>query len=222
MITIDHMHFEIIENYRDAFDEEQFQEKYSEVLNKYDYIVGDIGYEKLRLAGFFRDNKAKADRDKKFSAVQDYLYEYCNFGCAYFILRKVPKSEIREMIENGELKDQSDETAEPSKPDSDETVSGEGEPDETEGGSGSEAISGTGAESSESESESVESGRQDESSPVHKPESAEQKQTQKQPQHKRRNQSRSRKKPNQQKQRQEGNGKTSGKTLAAHQSLKKS
>ena len=105
MITIDHMHFEIIENYRDAFDEEQFREKYSEVLNKYDYIVGDIGYEKLRLAGFFRDDKAKVDRDKKFSAVQDYLYEYCNFGCAYFVLRKVTKSEIKEMKDRGEFEE---------------------------------------------------------------------------------------------------------------------
>ena len=221
MITVDHMHFEIIENYRDAFDEEQFQEKYSEVLNKYDYIVGDIGYEKLRLAGFFRDNKAKVDRDKKFSAMQDYLYEYCNFGCAYFILRKVPKTEIKEMIENGELKEQSGEAEESSKPGSAETVYGEGAPDETTDEAVSEATSGTEAVTPESEPASVESGRQDESA-QHKPEPKEQKQTQKQPQHKRKNQSRSRKKQNQQKQRQEENQKASNKTLAAHQSLKKS
>ena len=96
MITIDHMNFELMENYRDAFDEEQFMGKYSEVLNKYDYIVGDIGYEKLRLAGFFRDNKKKIERDKKYSAIEDYLNEYCNFGCAYFVLRKVTKVEMKE------------------------------------------------------------------------------------------------------------------------------
>ena len=95
MITIDHMHFELVEDYRDAFDEEQFKKKYSEVLNKYDYIVGDIGYEKLRLTGFYRDGKSKVERDKKFSAIQDYLYEYCNFGCTYFVLRKIPKSEMK-------------------------------------------------------------------------------------------------------------------------------
>jgi|SRR5699024_8038810 len=105
MITINHMHFELIEDYRDAFDEEQFVDKYSEVLNKYDYIVGDVGYEKLRLAGFFRDSKTKAERDKKFSAIQDYLYEYCNFGCAYFVVRKMSKSEIKEKQERGELPD---------------------------------------------------------------------------------------------------------------------
>lgn len=96
MITIDHMHFELIEDYREAFDEAQFEGKYNEVLNKYDYIVGDIGYEKLRLTGFYRDNKKKVDHDKKFSAIEDYINEYCNFGCAYFVLRKVPKSELKE------------------------------------------------------------------------------------------------------------------------------
>ncbi len=93
------MHFELIEDYRDAFDEAQFEGKYSEVLNKYDYIVGDIGYEKLRLTGFYRDSKKKVEPDKKFSAIEDYINEYCNFGCAYFVLRKVPKSEQKEQAE---------------------------------------------------------------------------------------------------------------------------
>lgn len=105
MITINHMNFELIENYRDAFNEEQFVDKYSEVLNKYDYIVGDIGYEKLRLAGFYRDNKKKVDRDKKYSAIQDYLFEYCNFGCAYFVLRKVTKAELKAMGQPDDVSD---------------------------------------------------------------------------------------------------------------------
>ncbi len=171
MITIDHMHFEIIENYRDAFDEEQFQEKYSEVLNKYDYIVGDIGYEKLRLAGFFRDNKAKAERDKKFSAVQDYLYEYCNFGCAYFILRKVPKSEMKEMREGSEHE------AEPEE-------SGHGEP----AGSADTSESGPDAQQAPTDGAAPED-RTEQPEP----------ETEVQPQ-KRKKSSRGRKKPNQQKQ----------------------
>lgn len=101
VISIGHMHFDIIENYRDAFDQEQFALKYSEVLNKYDYIVGDIGYEKLRMSGFYRDNKAKVEREKKFSAIEDYISEYCNFGCAYFILRKLSKEEVKELKEEG-------------------------------------------------------------------------------------------------------------------------
>lgn len=99
MITIDHMNFELVENYRDAFDEEVFIEKYSELLNKYDYIVGDVGYEKLRLAGFYRNGKRKVEPDKRVNAIEEYLNEYCNFGCAYFILRKVSKHELQDQAE---------------------------------------------------------------------------------------------------------------------------
>ncbi|MGO1922359.1 MAG: YutD family protein [Jeotgalicoccus sp.] len=102
MITIDHMNFELVENYRDAFDEEIFIEKYSELLNKYDYIVGDVGYEKLRLAGFYRNGKRKVEPDKRVNAIEEYLNEYCNFGCAYFILRKVSKNELKEQTEESD------------------------------------------------------------------------------------------------------------------------
>ncbi|WP_051239074.1 MULTISPECIES: YutD family protein [Jeotgalicoccus] len=102
MITIDHMNFELVENYRDAFDEEIFIEKYSELLNKYDYIVGDVGYEKLRLAGFYRNGKRKVEPDKRVNAIEEYLNEYCNFGCAYFILRKVSKHELQEQTEESD------------------------------------------------------------------------------------------------------------------------
>ncbi len=102
MITIDHMNFELVENYRDAFNEEIFIEKYSELLNKYDYIVGDVGYEKLRLAGFYRNGKRKVEPDKRVNAIEEYLNEYCNFGCAYFILRKVSKHELQEQTEESD------------------------------------------------------------------------------------------------------------------------
>ena len=102
MITIDHMNFELVENYRDAFNEEIFIEKYSELLNKYDYIVGDVGYEKLRLAGFYRNGKRKVEPDKRGNAIEEYLNEYCNFGCAYFILRKVSKHELQEQTEESD------------------------------------------------------------------------------------------------------------------------
>lgn len=81
--------YELIENIHDAFDEEVFSERYSEILNKYDYIVGDWGYDQLRLKGFYEEDNKKASFDTKISMLDDYLYEYCNFGCAYFVLKRV-------------------------------------------------------------------------------------------------------------------------------------
>lgn len=84
--------YEVIENFRDGFQEEAFIGRYSDILAKYDYIVGDWGYGQLRLKGFFDDKNQKSTFDTKISTIQDYLYEYCNFGCAYFIVQKTGRA----------------------------------------------------------------------------------------------------------------------------------
>jgi len=81
--------YELAHENRNGWNAEMFRDRYSEVLERYDYIVGDWGYNQLRLKGFFRDNNAKASKDSAFSSMTDYINEYCNFGCAYFVLEKV-------------------------------------------------------------------------------------------------------------------------------------
>ncbi|WP_347862485.1 YutD family protein [Salimicrobium sp. PL1-032A] len=83
--------YEVIENYRDAVSEEDIEARISEIVSKYDYIVGDWGYGQLRLKGFYDDQNQKATFDTKISTFEDYLYEHCNFGCAYFILKRIDK-----------------------------------------------------------------------------------------------------------------------------------
>ncbi len=89
MIEIYGLNYKVIENEKDGFQEDKVKERYSEILKKYDYIVGDWGYDQLRLKGFYDDHNSKASFDTKISALDDYLYEYCNFGCAYFVLEKI-------------------------------------------------------------------------------------------------------------------------------------
>ncbi|MEZ7173661.1 YutD family protein [Sporosarcina sp. OR05] len=91
LVTLNNFEYEIIKNYREGFNEEALNARFSDVLSKYDYILGDWGYGQLRLKGFFDDRNAKATYESKISTLQDYLYEYCNFGCAYFVLQKVGK-----------------------------------------------------------------------------------------------------------------------------------
>mgnify|MGYP003408245844 FL=1 len=104
MVIVDSYQYEVIENVREGFKEEDFIARYSDILGKYDYIVGDWGYGQLRLKGFFDDKNSKATYDTKISTFEDYLYEYCNFGCAYFILKKVGKVE-----QTSEVVDEQDE-----------------------------------------------------------------------------------------------------------------
>ncbi|KAB2492263.1 YutD family protein [Priestia endophytica] len=91
MVQVQNNTYELIENVKEGFQEEAFKARYSEILNKYDYIVGDWGYNQLRLKGFFEDQNNRSTYDTKISTLQEYLFEYCNFGCAYFVLRKIKK-----------------------------------------------------------------------------------------------------------------------------------
>ncbi|MBK5443820.1 YutD family protein [Peribacillus sp. TH24] len=91
MININNLTYEIIEDEREGYNEEAFKARYSEILTKYDFIVGDWGYGQLRLRGFFDDSNQKATFDTKISTLSEYLYEYCNFGCPYFVVKKVKK-----------------------------------------------------------------------------------------------------------------------------------
>jgi len=86
-IEVNKQPFELVVDYHEAFDLDKFTERYSTILNKYDYLVGDWGFEQLRLKGFFKDETKDVQRAQTIGTVQDYLYEYCNFGCAYFILK---------------------------------------------------------------------------------------------------------------------------------------
>ncbi|MBH0231033.1 YutD family protein [Halobacillus sp. KCTC 3957] len=81
--------YEVVEDFREGFQQEEVEGRFSEILNKYDFIVGDWGYGQLRLKGFYDDQNSKATFDTKISTLEDYLYEYCNFGCPYFVLKRV-------------------------------------------------------------------------------------------------------------------------------------
>lgn len=77
--------YSIIVNERDALDLNVLRQKYDPYLDQYDYLVGDVSSEHLRLKGFYKD-AARSAIDKKEMTIVDYLTEYCNPGGPYFIL----------------------------------------------------------------------------------------------------------------------------------------
>ncbi|MCP8969756.1 YutD family protein [Ectobacillus ponti] len=91
VVTVSNLTYELVHEYREAFKEDVFKARFTDILNKYDYIVGDWGYGQLRLRGFFEDNSQRATYDTRISTLSEYLYEYCNFGCAHFVLKKLRK-----------------------------------------------------------------------------------------------------------------------------------
>ncbi|WP_410514092.1 YutD family protein [Paenibacillus sp. BR2-3] len=94
MIVIGGKGYELMLDHKDGWNPEAFRGRYSEVLERYDYIIGDWGYSQLRLKGFYRDNHPKVNRDTAISGMVDYINEYCNFGCAHFVLRKLKEQPL--------------------------------------------------------------------------------------------------------------------------------
>ena len=102
-MLIDGPPYVLVKNYRDGFRTDKLKERFSQILTKYDYIVGDWGYDQLRLRGFYESGSKKGTPSQNIDRLMDYLYENCNFGCAYFVLHNldvqkptpVPKEERR-------------------------------------------------------------------------------------------------------------------------------
>ncbi|HFI0344440.1 TPA: YutD family protein [Streptococcus suis] len=84
-VVSENIELDLLEDYKEAFDQTIFGQRFSPLMLKFDYIVGDWGNEQLRLKGFYKDDK-NVKSDLKISRLDDYLIEYCNFGCAYFVL----------------------------------------------------------------------------------------------------------------------------------------
>lgn len=83
--SINNHEYELVSDPEKTFDEHEFIDRFSTALSRYDYIVGDWGFGQLRLKGFLATSKNNS-KSEQISALQDYLFEYCNYGAGYFVL----------------------------------------------------------------------------------------------------------------------------------------
>ncbi len=94
--------YEIVDEYRNGWNHEAFKERYSDILDKYDFIVGDWGYGQLRLRGFYDNSNRRVPFEQRIDFLDEYLHEFCNFGCPYFVLHKVKGVQTEGMELSGE------------------------------------------------------------------------------------------------------------------------
>jgi uncharacterized protein YutD len=104
-ILVGNRTYDLVKENRNGWNQDAFNNRYSDVLERYDYIVGDWGYDQLRLKGFFREGNPKANKETTIASLDDYINEYCNFGCAYFIIEKSSvKGQPKEQSESVEAR----------------------------------------------------------------------------------------------------------------------
>ena len=75
LVTIGDNKYEIIKNYKNGFDKDEFISKCTEYFYDFDYVVGDWAYDKLRLKGFYEDDNKKAKNFNKIGDLDRYLKE---------------------------------------------------------------------------------------------------------------------------------------------------
>ena len=87
-IKVENNTYEIIKNYKNGYNKDEFISKCTDYFNNYDYILGDWAYGKLRLKGFY-DEKNKNCKDlNNYKNLDKYLKENCAYDCAYFVAKR--------------------------------------------------------------------------------------------------------------------------------------
>lgn len=85
---IENNNYELIKDYKNAFDFETVKERYTEYFEDYDYILGDWAYGKLRLKGFCDKKNKKYKLINDIDKAEEYIKENGAYDCKYFILKK--------------------------------------------------------------------------------------------------------------------------------------
>ena len=87
MINIKNRNYELIQDEKQCFDKEVFEELFTDYFYDFDYIVGDYAYSKLRLKGFYDSQNPKVKEINNIDNLQNYIENYCAYGCKYFVLK---------------------------------------------------------------------------------------------------------------------------------------
>ena len=88
-VFANNLKYELIENYKDAFNTEELVARLTEDFNDFDYIVGDYAYNKLRIKGFCKKDNANIKEFNDFENKNKYIKESCAYDCRYFVLEKI-------------------------------------------------------------------------------------------------------------------------------------
>lgn len=87
-IKLNDVDYEVIKNYRDGFDKESVEERFTEYFSEYDYVFGDWAYGKLRLKGFYKKDNKKVTKINNIEDLDKYIKDNCAYDCKYFLLEK--------------------------------------------------------------------------------------------------------------------------------------
>lgn len=72
-----------------VFDYEIVKELFTDFFNDYDYVLGDITYNKVRLKGFCEPKNRRFNKTNNIKELDSYIANYCAYNCKWFLLKKI-------------------------------------------------------------------------------------------------------------------------------------
>lgn len=79
----------VLEHDDNIFNYDEVKEMVTSYFNDFDYIFGDMSYHKIRLKGFCNKNNKLYKKINDINSLDDYLKNYCSYGCSWFLLKKM-------------------------------------------------------------------------------------------------------------------------------------
>lgn len=81
--------YELVDDIKEAFKEEDVKEKFLPLFSKYDYVCGDWSDSKLRLKGFYEKlPEKKMHKQMHVNFYDMYIKRHCAAQCPHFLLKK--------------------------------------------------------------------------------------------------------------------------------------
>lgn len=87
-IEINGITYEVVKDDSKCINKEELAEKITDYFEPFDYIFGDISYEKVRLKGYYESNNKKANDINDIKNLENYIKNYCNYGAKTFLIKK--------------------------------------------------------------------------------------------------------------------------------------
>ena len=71
-----------------VFEYELVKSLFTDYFDPFDYVFGDISYNKLRLKGFCEKTNKRYTKTNNIDTLDSYITNYCAFNSKWFLLKK--------------------------------------------------------------------------------------------------------------------------------------
>ena len=97
-IKINENDYNIVKDDDNIINVEELSEMITDYFDDFDYILGDVAYNHLRLKGFNKKDNPHFNKINDYNKIDEYISNKCAYGCKYFIIEKNNKNDNKKSV----------------------------------------------------------------------------------------------------------------------------